>query len=181
MVSSTPMTVHASGMQVATGLPAQLHGSTSNVPGGLLNAAAAKTAASIAEQASQARAGGVTMKGGGEISVPPAPEGKSIPGVSFAGNHANLTNIANQLKAGAVYDGLAGTQPYKLGGRRRHPKIPRTFRRRLPTEEPVVAAGRKHKRKTKKNVRRRRHRTIRRKHSKSVHHSRRRSSRNVTR
>ena len=152
------MTLHSSGMKVATGAPTLVETPTSNVQGGLLNAGAAKTAASIRQQASDAKAGGVTMRGGGTtISVPPVPEGGTIPGVSFAGNHANLVGIANQLKAGAVYDNLGGTTPYKVGGRRR-----RTRRfavdRKSYNEEPAIGARRKHKRKTKKNVRRRNHR-----------------------
>ena len=158
MANSAPMTLHSSGMKVATGAPTLVETPTSNIQGGLLNAGAAKTAASIAQQAGDAKAGGVTMRGGGTtISVPPVPEGGTIPGVSFAGNHANLVGIANQLKAGAVYDNLGGTTPYKVGGRRR-----RTRRfavdRKSYNEEPVIGARRKHKRKTKKNVRRRNHR-----------------------
>jgi len=158
MANSAPMTLHSSGMKVATGAPTLVETPTSNVQGGLLNAGAAKTAASIRQQASDAKAGGVTMRGGGTtISVPPVPEGGTIPGVSFAGNHANLVGIANQLKAGAVYDNLGGTTPYKVGGRRR-----RTRRfavdRKSYNEEPAIGARRKHKRKTKKNVRRRNHR-----------------------
>ena len=151
------MTVHPSGMQVATGIPTEFKGTPSNVPGGLLNAAAAKTAATIAQQAGDAKAAGVTMRGGGTvINVPPAPEGGSIPGVSFAANHANLIGIANQLKAGAVYDNLAGTQPYKVGGKRTRRRL--AVDRKTMSEEPAIGARRKHRSKTKKHVRRRNHR-----------------------
>ena len=166
------MTVHSSGMQVASGLPTLEKGSTSNVQGGLLNAAVAKTQDGIARQAANAKAAGVTMKGGGtEIKVPIVPEGKSIPGTSFAKNHADLIGTANQLKANAVYDGLIGSQPYKVGGRK-HRRTARRARPERDENEPVVAAGRKHRRKT-KNVRHRRRRTVRRKRSKRVRRSRR--------
>lgn len=166
------MTVHESGMQVATALPAQIKGTPSNVPGGLLNAAAAKTAAAIEQQSSDAKAGGVTMRGGGTIiNVPPVPEGKSVPGVSFGENHANLLGIANQLKAGAVYDNLAGSQPYKVGGRRTRRRL--AIDRKTMSEEPAIGARRKHKRKTKKHVRRRSNRNSRRSRSKLFSHSRR--------
>lgn len=158
MANSAPMTVHPSGMQVATGIPTEFKGTPSNVPGGLLNAAAAKTAATIAQQASDAKAAGVRMRGGGTvINVPPAPEGGSIPGVSFAANHANLIGIANQLKAGAVYDNLAGSQPYKVGGKRRTRRRLAVDRKTM-SEEPAIGARRKHRSKTKKHVRRRNHR-----------------------
>ena len=159
MANSAPMTLHSSGMKVATGAPTLVETPTSNIQGGLLNAGAEKTAASIRQQASDAKAGGVTMRGGGTtISVPPVPEGGTIPGVSFAGNHANLVGIANQLKAGAVYDNLGGTTPYKVGGRRRRTRRRFAVDRKSYNEEPAIGARRKHKRKTKKNVRRRNHR-----------------------
>uniref|UniRef100_A0A6C0CTN6 Uncharacterized protein n=1 Tax=viral metagenome TaxID=1070528 RepID=A0A6C0CTN6_9ZZZZ len=160
MLSSTPAMVHPTGMVVATSLPPQVKTAPSSMSGGILNAAAAKTSASIAEQAAHAKAGGVYMKGGGQpINVPPVPEGRSIAGISFAKNHADLIGTANQLKAGAVYDGLIGSQPYKVGGRR-HPRVAKTHRRRfirdpskMPHEEFAMTAGRKHKRKTKKHGR----------------------------
>jgi hypothetical protein len=156
MNSLTPMTVHESGMKVATSLP-QLTKipPPQSIQGGLIQAAAAKTANSIAVQAGHAKAAGVTMKGGGTpITVPQVTEGKTIGGVSFAANHANLIGVANQLKADAVYDGLAGTQPYQLGGRR------------------------KHSRKTKKHGRRNRRRS-RVRHSRKHHGRRRRTIRMV--
>jgi hypothetical protein len=181
MLSSTPATVHPSGMVVATSLPPQVKTSPSSMSGGILNAAAAKTSASIAQQAAQAKAGGVYMKGGGQvINVPPVPEGKSIGGVSFAKNHADLIGTANQLKAGAVYDGLIGSQPYKVGGRK-HLRLAKTHRRRfirdpskMPREEFAMTAGRKHKRKTKKHGRRSsRSRTRHRRVHRRIRHSRR--------
>ncbi len=182
-VSSAPMTVHNSGQIVATGLPTLTKGPpVANIPGGILNAAAAKTADSIKEQAAHAKAAGAGMRGGGTpINVSHPPEGRTIPGVSYADNHAKLIGAANQLKASAVYDGLIGSQPYKVGGRRRHSKIVRPHRKRYrrefyPMEEPVIAAGRKHTRKI-KNVRRSRHRTIRRSRRRNSNHSRRSSLR----
>jgi hypothetical protein len=194
-LSSAPTTVHSSGQIVATGLPTEIKGTSSIMPGGLLNAAAAKTATSISEQASHAKAAGVTMKGSGRkykgggtvINVPQVAEGGSVPGVSFAQNHADLIGIANQLKAGAVYDGLIHSQPYKVGGTRRHPRKPKVLRRRhyipetpsMNAIEPVLTAGRKHTRKTKKHVRRSKHRSLRRKLRKHIRRSRRSSSRNI--
>lgn len=172
MANSAPMTVHQSGMQVATGIPTEFKGTPSNVPGGLLNAAAAKTAAAIAQQAGDAKAAGVRMRGGGTvINVPPAPEGGSIPGVSFAANHANLIGIANQLKAGAVYDNLAGSQPYKVGGKRTRRRL--AVDRKTMNEEPAIGARRKHRSKTKKHVRRRNHRNSNRHRRKLLRSSRR--------
>lgn len=189
MLSSTPATVHPSGMVVATALPAQVKTSPSSMSGGILNAAAAKTASSIAEQAAQAKAAGVHMKGGGQsVNVPPVPEGNSIRGVSFAKNHADLIGTANQLKAGAVYDGLIGAQPYKVGGRK-HLRLARTHRRRfirdpskMPKEEYAMTAGRKHKRKTKKHGKRSsRSRTRHRRVHRRIHRSRRTRRRNSKR
>jgi hypothetical protein len=189
------MTVDRGGQIVATGLPTELKGTASIMPGGLVNAAAAKTAGSIAEQASHAKAAGVTMKGSGRkmkgggtiINVPQVAEGGSVPGVSFAQNHANLLGIANQLKAGAVYDGLIHAQPYKVGGTRKHPRLLKHTRRRhyipeissINGNEPVLTAGRKHTRKTKKHVRRSKHRSLRRKLRKHIRRSRRSSGRNI--
>ena len=176
VLSSAPATVSQSGMVVATGLPAQVKTPVSNIPGGLLNAAVAKTGAAIAEQSAHAKAAGATMRGGAVVTVPQVPEGGTTPGISFAKNHANLTGIANQLKAGAVYDGLIGSQPYKVGGGK-HTKVPytrnRSYRRHLPSEEPAMSAGRKHRRKTKKNVRRRRNGSSRRVQRKRLHMHRR--------
>jgi hypothetical protein len=180
MLSSTPATVHRSGMVVASALPPQVKTPPSNMTGGILNAAAIKTASSIAEQASQAKRAGVYMKGGGQVvNVPPVPEGGTINGVSFSKNHVSLIETANQLKAGAVYDGLIGTQPYKVGGRK-HLGLAKTHRRRfirdyskMPREEFAMTAGRKHKRKTKKHGRPSRSRT----HHRRIHRRIRRSRR----
>ena len=188
MLSSTPATVHGSGMVVATALPPQVKTSPSTMSGGILNAAAANTARSIAKQAAQAKAAGVNMKGGGQVvNVPPVPEGGTISGVSFSKNHASLIGTANQLKAGAVYDGLIGTQPYKVGGRK-HLRLAKTHRRRfikdpskMPHEEFAMTAGRKHKRKTKKHGRSSRSRTRHRRIHRRVRHSRRTRRRNSKR
>ena len=152
-LSPAPTAIHTNGMVVATGLGGQSVGQVQNLQGGLLNSAAAKTASSIAAQAGHAKAAGVTMKGGGQqIHVPEVAEGRSIPGVSFSGNHAALHGTLNQLNADKTYDGLVGTTPYKIGGRRRrrhitYHRIPDARERR---EEPVQSAGRKHTRKTKR-------------------------------
>ena len=102
------------------------------------------------------RGSGRVKKGGAVIQVPRVAEGGTIPGVSFTANHASLIGGLNQLRASSVYDNLAGTQPYKIGGRRRtrhrnrHRRIPDD---RIPVEEPVVTAGGKHRRKTKRHGR----------------------------
>jgi hypothetical protein len=170
-LSPAPTTIHTNGMVVATGLGGQSVGRVQNLQGGLLNSAAAKTASSIAAQAGHAKAAGVTMKGGGQpIHVPEVAEGRSIPGVSFAANHAALHGGLNQLNADKTYDGLIGTTPYKIGGRR----IPDN---RYRQDEPVYSAGRKHKRKTKRkhgNNKRTSHRRIRKHHSRTRRSSHRR-------
>jgi len=150
MVVLAPMNVHSNGMQVATALPKLTELTIPNVKGGLINAAAETTSKSIATQAAHAKDAGVTMRGGAgrEINIPQVAEGNSIGGISFAANQAKLVGTLDQLRAGSVYDGLAGGQPYKLGGG-------------------------KHRRKTKKHVRRRRHRSNVRRSRKHVHRTRR--------
>jgi hypothetical protein len=189
-LSSAPMSVQSNGMVVASGLPAEVSTPAANISGGLLNAAAAKTADSIKAQAAHAKEAGAGQKGGrkkfrgGNLTIPPAAEGKTIPGVSFGANFKSLVETANQLKADAVYDNQAGAQPYKLGGFRRVKSVRNHHRRfeRIGTqigEAPVVTAGRKHTRKTKKNVRRRRNRNSRRRSRVSSRNTRR--NRNVHR
>ena len=154
-LTPAPTTVHSNGMVVATGIPKESIGTPQNLAGGLVNGAAAKTAASIAAQSAHAVKAGVTMRGSGRkrrgggtaIYVPDVPEGGTIPGVSFSNNHANLLGGLNQLRTSAVYDHLAGTQPYKVGSGRRIPGR---------DSEEFIAAGRKRSRKTKKNGRRHR-------------------------
>jgi len=153
---NTPTSIHGNGMVVATGLGPQQLGHQQNLQGGLLIHAANKSIESTLNQAGHAKAGGVNMRGGAALSIPSVPEGGTIPGVSFAGNHANLINIANQAQANKTYDGLAGGQPYHVqkGGRNKK----RTFKRsrRIPDlkerrEEFVVSAGGKRRRKTKRH------------------------------
>ena len=144
-LSPAPTTVHSNGQVVVTGLGPQSVGTPQNIQGGLINYAAAKTAGSIRAQAAHAVKAGVTMRGSGRrrggaiMHSPVVPEGGTIPGVSFAGNHQALLNNLNQMKADASYDKLAGTQPYKVsGGKRRrktngrskHRNILRKFRKR---------------------------------------------------
>jgi hypothetical protein len=118
---AAPTTVHGNGMVVATGLGAQHAGHVQNMEGGLLNHSVNKTMTRMAAQASHAKAAGVTQKGG-SISVPQVPQGGTIPGVSFEGNHKTLVDNLNQMNADKTYDHLAGTQPYKIGGRKRRRK-----------------------------------------------------------
>ena len=181
MSSSAPFTTLPNGQVVATDLPTLSKGPPAQIaPGGLINAAVAKTASSQAAQAAAAKGAGVTMKGGGTQlnAIPQVPTGHSVPGISYADNHAKLIGNLNQLKAGGVYDGLAGGPPRQVGGRR-HPRLPKTLRRRhyrpyeRPLEEVVIAAGRKHRRKT-KNGRHRRRRTVHRRNGKHIRSTRRR-------
>ncbi len=146
-LSAAPLSTHPNGMNVATGLPQQFNGHQQNITGGLHNHAVQKTLESTKEQALHAKESGAGMrggskktkkrrrriKGGSAAHIPSVPEGGTIPGVSFGGNHMNLLNTLNQSKANQTYDGQINAQPYKVGGSRR-----------------------KTRRKTKKNVRRRR-------------------------
>lgn len=143
-LSGAPLSTHSNGMIVANGLPQQFNGHQQNITGGLHNHAVQKTLESTKAQASHAKESGAGMRGGSKkrrrrikgglaAHIPSVPEGGSISGVTFGGNHMNLLNTLNQSKANQTYDGQQNAQPYKVGGSRR-----------------------KTKRKTKKNVRRRR-------------------------
>lgn len=148
-------------MVVATQAPKNPVTAVSPVAGGLINAAVKNTTDKMAAQANQAKASGATMRGGSVVNVP------QVAGDSqkFAANHAKLTEIAGQIKAGATYDGLLGGQPYQVGGRR-HERLVRQHRRHPRITE--MTAGRKHRRKTKKHARRSR-RTRRRNRRKHLH------------
>lgn len=171
---NTPTKIAGNGMVVATGLAPQQMGKPQNMQGGLLNAAAQKTMASTAAQAGHAKAAGVGIRGGG-IHIPSVPEGGSIPGVSFAGNHKALIDLSNQAKANTTYDGLAGAQPYRIGGRKfKGKRIPNP---REHVDESTVIGG-KHRRKINGTRRRRRKSRSslgksRRRHrnSKRIHHT----------
>jgi hypothetical protein len=116
-------------MVVATGLGPQHTGHQQNIEGGLVNHAAKLTIERTAQQAAHAKAGGVTQRGGGALSIPSVPEGGTISGVSFGGNHKALIDNLNQINADKTYDHLAGTQPYKIGGRKRRRKTKKHGRR----------------------------------------------------
>jgi hypothetical protein len=116
-------------MVVATGLGPQHSGHQQNLEGGLSNHAVNVTLARTAQQAAHAKAGGVTQRGGGALSIPSVPEGGTIPGVSFGANHKALIDNLNQINADKTYDHLAGTQPYKVGGRKRRRKTKKHGRR----------------------------------------------------
>jgi len=107
-------------MVVATGIPGQFTGQQQNLEGGPINAAVSKTTSIMKDQASHAKDAGVTMRGGAALTIPHVAEGKTIPGVSFADNHAKLANTLNQLQADKTYDNLAGSKPYTVGGKRKH-------------------------------------------------------------
>jgi len=119
---ATPTVTHGNGMVVATGLGPQHLGHQQNLEGGLSQQAVKTTMARTAQQAAHAKAGGVTQRGGGALSIPSVPEGRSIPGISFGANHKALIDNLNQMNANKTYDHLAGGQPYKVGGRKRRRK-----------------------------------------------------------
>ena len=124
---AAPTVTHGNGLVVATGLGPQHTGHQQNIEGGLLNHAAKLSLQKTAAQASHAKSAGVTMRGG-NLSIPHVAEGGTIPGVSFGGNHANLINNLNQINADKTYDSLAGTQPYKVGGRKHRRKTKKNGR-----------------------------------------------------
>ena len=128
-MSNLPNTVDpTTGKIIITAPPPNHPGFMQNITGGLIDAASAKTSASIAEQASHAKAFGVTMRGSGrkrrftmkaggaDANVPMMPEAHSIPGISAANVHMNAMNTLNQLKADGAYDTLLNATPYKVGG-----------------------------------------------------------------
>jgi hypothetical protein len=115
----------ADGKIMATSAPVASRGFTQNITGSPIDAAAAKTMASQAQQAEATKALGAGQKGssrrrrrhrGGSQSVPKIPEGGTIPGVSFAGNHVKAIDNLNQLRADSVYDGLLNAPATKVGG-----------------------------------------------------------------
>jgi hypothetical protein len=126
---ATPTVTHGNGMVVATGVGPQYVGQQQNLKGGLLNHAVEETSSRMKAQAAHAKSGGVTMRGGA-INVPHVAEGGTIPGVSFTANHSKLISGLNQLQADKTYDHLAGTQPYKVGGRKRRTKTKKNGRRK---------------------------------------------------
>ena len=121
MSNLAPMAIHPSGQHIATGLPQQHTGFKQNIEGGLLEGAAKRTAIKTAQQASHAVKAGVTMRGGGLTEYAPSQfaEGHTVKGVSAQANTGKLLQHLNNLKTGAVYDGLGNTTPYKVGGKRR--------------------------------------------------------------
>jgi hypothetical protein len=173
-MSNLPNTVDpTSGKITITAPPPNHPGFMQNITGGLIDAAAAKTSASIAEQASHAKAFGVTMRGSGrskrrfsmkgggaDANMPILPEAHSIPGVSHTSVHMNAMNTLNQLKADGVYDNLANATPYKVGG----------FRFR--GDEQVGTSRQKRTHKGKKHGRPSKRRTYRRNSRRNAHRTR---------
>jgi hypothetical protein len=116
------------GKIMATSAPAVSKGFTQNISGSPIDAAASKTIASQAQQAQATKALGAGQKGssrrrrrhkGGSQSIPKIPEGGTIPGVSFAGNHVKAIDTLNQLRADKVYDGLINAPAVKVGSSRK--------------------------------------------------------------
>ena len=172
-MTDLPNVVDSSTGRITITAPPPNHpGFTQNIQGGLIEASAAKTAASIAAQASHASALGATMRGSGrrfkfmrggskDANIPTLPEAGSIPGVSGDAVHLKLMDNLNQMKADGAYDSLSNSAPVKMGG----------FR--LRGESQVETGGRKRRRKTKKNGRSK-HRTHRRVSRRNAHRTRRR-------
>lgn len=150
---ATPTVIHGNGMVVATGLGPQHTGHQQNIQGGLLNHAAAQTIARTQAQASHAKSAGVSMRGGA-LSIPHVAEGGTIPGVSFGANHKALIDNLNQTRADKTYDHLAGTQPYKVGGRkhRRKTKNGRVTRKFMGTSRKRTRRFRRKYKLHKRNV-----------------------------
>ena len=121
MSKLAPMNISSNGQHIATALPELHPGFKQNLAGGLLEGAAKKTASSMAAQAKHASKGGVSMRGSGRTEYHPVhgAEGGTIKGVSANANTGKLLEHVNALRAGAVYDNLANTTPYKVGGKRR--------------------------------------------------------------
>ena len=128
----TPMTVSASGQQIASGLPPLHPGFTQNIQGGPLQHAASKTIAATRAQASHALKAGVGMRGGGVMEYHPiaGAEGKTIPGVSSSANYGKLLGHVNSLRAGSAYDHLTNAPPYKVAGGKRRRKTKKDGRRK---------------------------------------------------
>jgi hypothetical protein len=116
-----PMATSPNGQLIASGLPPLHKGFTQNIQGGPLEHAASKTLADIKAQSSHALKAGVGMRGGGTMEYHPlvGAEGKTIPGVSSAGNYGKLLGHVNNLRAASAYDHLGTAAPYKVGGKRR--------------------------------------------------------------
>jgi hypothetical protein len=125
MYSPAPLHVDSSGKMIASGLPTLHTGFTQNINGGLIDHGAVKTATSINQQSKHAIKAGVTMRGGSLIPIQHgyAVEGGTIKGVSATSNTSKLLTQLNNLRTGAVYDGLGSTTPSKVsGGRKRRRK-----------------------------------------------------------
>lgn len=151
-------------------MPALHPGYVQNIDGGILKAATNSTLASQAANVAAVKNLGAgqkggrrktlkrrrSIKGGGANVVPlEIPSAGSIPGVDPVKNQIAGIDALNHIRAGSMYDKLSSAAPYKVGGSR------------LRAEPEQLAAGRKHRRKTKKHGRRhsRNHRRSKRKSS----------------
>lgn len=133
-----------------------------NVTGGIIEAATAKTGASRAEAAAAFKNLGGGQKGGRRrrmkggstpANVPPTnlPSANSIPGVSHEGVMKSGVDTLNQIKASASYDGLRGSGPKLVGGRKKRSrktkkngrKHKRTHRRRVGRNSRVSRRNRR--------------------------------------
>jgi hypothetical protein len=129
------------GQHIATDGPALHTGfKQTNVLGGPINAASAKTVASLAQHAEAAKAMGAGQKGssrrrrhrkykGGSAqnlnaNVPEIPSAGSIPGVNHVDTHIKAVDNLNNVRYAGTYDKLINAPPIKLtaGTRKRKNK-----------------------------------------------------------
>ena len=126
-MAQLPYSVGSDGRITITQPPPLVKGvAQNNVPGGAINAASAKTLASLTETAEAAKALGAgqkgssrrrrrRMRGGSQQNMnanpPTLPTANSMPGTSFADTHVKAIDNLNALRAGGVYDNLAKAPP----------------------------------------------------------------------
>ena len=160
-MAQLPSSVGADGRIIINEGPDMILGAKqTGVPGGILNAASAKTVASINQHAAAAKALGAGQKGasrkrshkrrrhrGGaeqnlNANIPNIPSAGSIPGVNPADNHIKAFNTLNSIRYAGSYDKLLNAQPIKLTG---------------GTKKRKSKSKRKHGRRSKRTHRRIRH------------------------
>ena len=156
-MAQLPSSVGADGKIMITDGPALNTGfKQTGVEGGPLNAASAKTVASLNEAAETAKAMGAgqkgssrrrskkrRMRGGATVNTPTLPTANSIPGVSFADTQVDSINTLNQLRYASAYDKLINAPPAQVKGGTRKRKS--------------KSKKRKHGRRSKRTHRRNRH------------------------
>ena len=130
-----PSIVGNDGKITLTGGPPLTKGFTqTGVEGGPINAASAKTMASLAESAEASKAMGAGQKGssrrrrrrsrkhrGGAaanmtVNVPTLPTANSVPGSSFADVNKQAVDNLNAIKFAGAYDKLSNAPPVQVKG-----------------------------------------------------------------